>query len=97
MPFSDTLEKTNVKHALKYAKQALKLDPFNFDAGSMVMELKSTDVTKLVRDYEKAVKNATMYLFLSMTPCGAEFVPQGLFCLDREDNHGVPEGNGKGR
>lgn len=34
------------------------------------MELKSTDVTKLVRDYEMAVKNATMHLFLSMSPLG---------------------------
>lgn len=52
----------NAKDALKYAKQALKLDPFNYDAEAMVIEFKSTDVTKLVRDYEKAVKNATKHM-----------------------------------
>ena len=49
------------KDALKYAKEALKLDPHNFDAESLVLELKARNGDKLVRDYAKAVQRATAF------------------------------------
>jgi len=53
---------TSMKDALKYAKEALKLDPHNFDAEALVLELKAKDGTKLVRDYAKAVQRATAFM-----------------------------------
>lgn len=48
-----------IKDALKYAKEALKLNPNNFDAELMIIDLKNTDDTKCVRDLKKAVEKAT--------------------------------------
>ena len=53
---------TCMKDALKYAKKALKLDPHNFDAESLVLELKAKDSTNLVQDYAKAVQRATAFM-----------------------------------
>lgn len=50
------------KTALKYANKALALDPNNFDAKALVLELKAKDGTELVRSYEKAVQKATKYM-----------------------------------
>ena len=50
------------KNALKYANKALALDPNNFDAKALVLELKAKDRTELVRTYEKAVQKATKYM-----------------------------------
>ena len=55
-------EAETVKDALKYAKQALKLEPHNFDARSMVIDLGTQDDTKLVWEYAKAVQEATEYM-----------------------------------
>ncbi len=52
----------SMKDALKYAKKALELDPYNFDAESMVLDLKARDITKLVRDFAKAVQRATKHM-----------------------------------
>lgn len=55
-------EAGNEKDALKYAKQALKLDPYNFEAELLILDLKANDATKLVRDLEKAVVRATEHM-----------------------------------
>ena len=52
----------NLNDALKYAKEALKLDPNNFDAEALLIEIKTISSTKRVRDYAKAVERATAYL-----------------------------------
>lgn len=52
----------NLNDALKYAKEALKLDPNNFDAEALLIEIKTIGSTKRVRDYAKAVERATAYL-----------------------------------
>ena len=62
-----------MKDALKYAKEALKLDPHNFDAEALVLELKAKDGTRLVRDYAKAVQRATA--FMEETGCKDVEVP----------------------
>lgn len=53
---------TSMKDALKYAKEALKLDPHNYDAEAMIIDLKAKDETKLVRDLAKAVERATRHM-----------------------------------
>ena len=52
----------SMKDALKFARKALKLDPHNYDAESMVIELKAKDGTGLVRDYARAVQKATKHM-----------------------------------
>lgn len=53
---------TSMKEALKFAKEALKLDPHNYDAEVMIIDLKAKDDTKLVRDLAKAVERATRHM-----------------------------------
>lgn len=50
------------KEALKYAKEALKIDPCNYDAESIVLDLKEEDNTSLVKKYAKSVKKATAHM-----------------------------------
>ena len=51
------------KDALKYARQALKLDPYNYDAELFILDCKTTDDdTKLVKDLEKKVQKATKHM-----------------------------------
>ncbi len=50
------------KEALKYARQALKLDPNNFDAEVMVIDNKSKDSTSMVKNYANAVRQATEHM-----------------------------------
>ncbi len=50
--FELALDADNDKDALKYEKKALSLDPHNFDAEAMVIELKAKNLTELVRNYE---------------------------------------------
>lgn len=50
------------KDALKYAKKALELDPYNFDAESIAIEMKANDATGLVQGYEKALHKATKHM-----------------------------------
>ena len=64
--FDDYLELAydadTIRDAKKYAKEALDLDPYNFDAESLLIDLKTSDGTKLVRDYAKAVQRATAHM-----------------------------------
>ena len=50
------------RDALKYAKKALELDPYNFDAESIAIEMKANDATGLVQGYEKALRKATKHM-----------------------------------
>lgn len=55
-------EARNKKEALKFAKKALALEPYNFDADALVIELKAKNETELVIGYAKAVQKATEYM-----------------------------------
>ncbi len=52
----------NQKERIRFAKQALKLDPHNFDAEILLLEVKDQDETRNVRDFGKAVERATRYM-----------------------------------
>lgn len=49
---------TTKKESLKYAKKALELEPDNFDAGAMVLELSCTSSEKLAEKYKNLINEA---------------------------------------
>ena len=49
----------NLKDAQKYAKKALQLDPYNFDAEMVIIDIKSKNSTNLLKNYALAVQKAT--------------------------------------
>ena len=51
-----------MKDAQRYAKKALQLDPFNFDAEMMTIDLKAKILTDLVQGYAKALPKATKHM-----------------------------------
>lgn len=52
----------NVVDVLKYLKKALALDPYNFDAEAMLIDMKAKTGTELVQKYAKAVQKATNHM-----------------------------------
>ena len=60
--FEIALGADSEKEALKYLKKALKLDPYNFDAQSYLIDLTADDFTERVKKYGDAVSKATKHM-----------------------------------